>query len=149
MPITIFSENELLNQVVTTLNTAGFVSHNKFGNETNLDNALKQIGHIYCFMEGADYDAQTFEAMAVELFLQFWTIDQSIATLSTKADYTSDLLRDYLLSSWRKFAIDTKYTSLKVDAFRLVSERTQIDIETFNKITIFRGAMTIIRTAIT
>jgi len=138
----IFSENKILNRIVTHLNANGFTAHNKFGEETNLDKALQQVGNIYCFFEGADYEVESNEAMYGTITLQFWVVDQAMAAAADKSDYTADLFRAYVASgSWKDFGIPTDYPNEHFEVFFLESERTSIDPDTFNKITIFRGSI--------
>ena len=138
----IWSENKILNRIVTTLNAAGFTAHNKFGDEISLDVILQQINNIYCFMEGCDYTAESNETIRGLIFFQFWVIDQALGASATKEDYTADTFRSYLASLyWKSLGITTDYPNNDFEPFILESERTLIHEETKNKITIFRGSI--------
>lgn len=137
-----FHENKLLNRIVTHLNENGFKAHNKFGEETNLDKALQQIGHVYCFFEAEDYVPQTSQTQYGKIFLQFWTIDQAFGIAAIKDDFVADKLRDYINSdSWKNFDISTDYPTMDFEVFMLESGRNFIHADTNNKITIFRGSI--------
>lgn len=142
----IFSANKIINRVVTYLNANSFVAHNHWGDETTqFDQILQQVNHIYVFYDGWNPKIESNGSIRGRIFFQFWVIDQTMGTSSTKSDYAADLFRAEICSgSWKDFGIPTDYPNDNFEVFFLESETYMTIMDEKNNptgrsIAIFKG----------
>jgi hypothetical protein len=136
-----YSANKVCQRIKTTLeayDAGGGVKpfedkvHNHFGGESNIDLnfILQQVGHIYIFWEGDDFELEAGHTIKGRIYLQFLIIEQTLGAAATKYDYPSDTFRAYIASGqWRQLGIPTDYPNDNYEVFMLTGTRVTRDAD--------------------